>query len=133
LWKRRIIPTILTATLSVNCASLSRGRVTGPRALFRLSREALLADKDRTRELEMIRTDQEYRQTLQRLEAQRRFAAAQRAALEAAGLTPSEVETAMEPLNSFHAQLGEEVEWYENVRRRKIPTIRDLSQIGQLL
>src|SRR5438876_7272749 len=96
--------------------SESRGRVTGPRASFRLFREALLADEDRTRELEMIRTDQEYRQTLQRLEAQRKFAAAQRAALGAAGLTPSEVETGIEPLGSFHAQLAEEVEWYENVR-----------------
>jgi DNA-directed RNA polymerase specialized sigma subunit len=81
----------------------------------------------------VIRTDSEYRQTLKRLEEQRAFAAAQEAAFEAAGLTPSEVETAMEPLRAFQAQLAEEIDWYERVRRREIPAVRDLAQIGQLL
>src|SRR5262249_32629411 len=44
-----------------------------------------------------------------------------------------EVQRAMEPLLSFHAQLAEEVDWYERVRRRDFPTMSRLTQIGRLL
>jgi hypothetical protein len=60
-------------------------------------------------------------------------AAAQRDALAASGLSPEEVEHAMEPLRSFQAQLEEEVAWYQDVRRRNFPAIRRLMQIGRLL
>ncbi len=81
----------------------------------------------------MIRSEAEYQEALRRLEQDRTFAAAQRAALAASGLTPAAVKRAMEPLRSFQAQLEEEVAWYEDVRRRNFPAIRRLMQIGQLI
>ena len=66
----------------------------------------------------MIRNEAEYQEALKRLEQDRGFASKQRVALTATGLASDEVERAMQPLISFQAQLSEEVEWYENVRRR---------------
>jgi DNA-directed RNA polymerase specialized sigma subunit len=81
----------------------------------------------------MIRNETEYQEALRRLAQDREFAARQREALQAEGLTPAEVERAMEPLRSFQAQLADEVEWYERVRRREFPAITRLTQIGRLL
>ena len=39
----------------------------------------------------------------------------------------------MQPALSFHAQLVEEVEWYERVCRRDFETIHTLNAIGRLL
>jgi DNA-directed RNA polymerase specialized sigma subunit len=81
----------------------------------------------------MIRSEAEYQEALRRLEQDRQVAAAQRDALAASGLSPAEVDHAMEPLRSFQAQLEEEVAWYEAIRRRNFPAIRRLTQIGRLL
>src|SRR5262249_20098353 len=81
----------------------------------------------------MIRNETDYQEALRRLDQDREVAARQRVTLEATGLAPEEVERAMEPLLSFQAQLGEEVEWYERVRRRSFPIISRLTEIGQLL
>jgi DNA-directed RNA polymerase specialized sigma subunit len=81
----------------------------------------------------MISSETEYQEALRRLIQDRDVAAQQRAALEAQGLTPEEVGRAMEPLLSFQAQLAEEVDWYERVRRRDFPAISQLTQIGRLL
>lgn len=81
----------------------------------------------------MIRNEAEYQEALRRLEQDRQVAAKQREALFGAGLTEEEVERGMEPLLSFQAQLAEEVEWYENVRRRNFPVIRRLTDVGRLL
>jgi DNA-directed RNA polymerase specialized sigma subunit len=53
--------------------------------------------------------------------------------LEGLGLSEEEVRRALEPMLSFRAQLEEEVEWYERVRRRDFGIIRDLSAVGTLL
>ena len=81
----------------------------------------------------MIRNEAEYQEALRRLEQDRQVAAKQREALVGFGLTEEEVERGMEPLLSFQAQLAEEVEWYENVRRRNFPVIRRLTDVGRLL
>ena len=81
----------------------------------------------------MIRNETEYQEALRRLDQDREVAARQRAALEAEGLRPEELERAMAPLLSFQAQLTEEVDWYERVRRREFPAITRLTQIGRLL
>jgi DNA-directed RNA polymerase specialized sigma subunit len=81
----------------------------------------------------MIRSETEYQEALRRMEQDRKVAAAQREALTTAGLSDEEVERAMEPLRSFHAQLEEEITWYEEVRRRNFPAIRRLTQVGRLL
>lgn len=81
----------------------------------------------------MIRNEAEYQEARRRLEQDREVAERQRAALSAAGLPPEQVERAMQPLLSFQAQLAEEIEWYENVRRRNFPSIQRLTQLGRLL
>lgn len=81
----------------------------------------------------MIRNEPEYQEALRRLEQDRYVAAKQREALGSAGLREEEVERGMEPLLSFQAQLAEEIEWYENVRRRNFPVIHRLTDVGRLL
>jgi DNA-binding XRE family transcriptional regulator len=81
----------------------------------------------------LIRTESEYLEALKRITQDREVASGQRKSLEAAGLPPGEVEIAMQPLLSFHAQLQEEVEWYENIKRGNFPTIHRLTQIGHVL
>lgn len=81
----------------------------------------------------MIRNEGEYQEALRRLRQDREVAERQREAFVRAGFAPDEVERGMEPLLSFQAQLAEDVEWYENVRRRNFPIIHRLTQVGQLL
>ncbi len=81
----------------------------------------------------MIRNEAEYQEALRRLQQDRDVAHRQREAFVRGGFAPEEVERGMEPLLSFQAQLAEEIEWYENVRRRNFPVIRRLTQLGQLL
>lgn len=81
----------------------------------------------------MIRNEREYQETLRRVKDDQDFIAEQRRALEGLALSPDEVERAMGPALSFHAQLVEEMEWYERVRRRDLETIHSLTAIGRLL
>ena len=81
----------------------------------------------------MIRSEAEYREALARLEEDRRFIELQREALTGRGYTPEEVARGLEPAQSFHEQLIEEVTWYERVRRHDFETITDLTSIGRLL
>jgi DNA-binding XRE family transcriptional regulator len=81
----------------------------------------------------MIRNEQEYGVVLSRLAEDDQFLQAQQEAFETAGLSPEEVERALEPTRAFHAQLREEVEWYEAVKRRDFETIRNLRGLGRLL
>lgn len=81
----------------------------------------------------MIRTETEYQEAHRRLKQDRQATEAQRAGLVAAGLTLEEVERGMEPLYSFHAQLAEEVEWYERACRGEVPEIHSLEHLGRQL
>ena len=81
----------------------------------------------------MIRSDQEYQAALTRMKQDEQVAVQQRTALEAAALTPEEVERAMQPLLAFHAQLAEEVTWYERIKRRDFGVISRLTALGRLL
>jgi transcriptional regulator with XRE-family HTH domain len=81
----------------------------------------------------MIKTQREYEEALKRIKHNREVAALQRQKLEEADLSPEEVALAMEPLLSFHAQLIEEVRWYENVRARNFETLSRLTDLGRLL
>ena len=81
----------------------------------------------------MIRNDREYQEAQRRLKDDQDFIAAQRRALEDLALTAEGIERAMQPALSFHAQLVEEVEWYERVCRRDFETIHSLNAIGRLL
>ena len=81
----------------------------------------------------MIRNESEYQEALRRKAQDQEVAAGQRTAFVNAGFTPEEVERGLQPLHSFLAQLDEEIDWYDNVRKRNFPVIRRLTQIGQLL
>jgi len=81
----------------------------------------------------MIRNEQEYRLALRRLAEDDQFAEAQRQAFVEAGLMPDEVERALEPTMAFHAQLREEIEWYERVQRRAFEVLHNLAGLGRLL
>lgn len=81
----------------------------------------------------MIRSEKEYREALERLRQDEEVLALQKEKLEGLGLSEGEVRRALEPMLSFRAQLEEEVEWYERVRRRDFGVIRDLSAVGTLL
>ena len=81
----------------------------------------------------MIRGEKEYREAVERLRQDEEILALQKEKLEGLGLLEEEVGRALEPMLSFRAQLEEEVEWYEKVRRRDFGVIRDLSAVGTLL
>ena len=81
----------------------------------------------------MIRSEKEYREAVERLRQDDEVLALQKEKLEGLGLSEEEVRRVLEPMLSFRAQLEEEVEWYERVRRRDFGIIRDLSAVGTLL
>jgi DNA-binding Xre family transcriptional regulator len=81
----------------------------------------------------VIRSEKEYREAVERLRKDEEILALQKEKLEELGLSEEEVRRAMEPMLSFRAQLEEEVEWYERMRRRDFGVIRDLSAVGTLL
>src|SRR2546428_667495 len=81
----------------------------------------------------MIQDEAKDQEALRRLAQDQGVAARQRSALEAEGLLPEEIARGMAPLLSFQAQLAEEVDGYQRVRRREFPVITRLTQIGRLL
>jgi DNA-directed RNA polymerase specialized sigma subunit len=81
----------------------------------------------------VIRSEKEYSEAVERLRHDEEVLALQKEKLEGLELSEEEVRRALEPMLSFRAQLEEEVEWYERVRRRDFGIIRDLSAVGTLL
>jgi transcriptional regulator with XRE-family HTH domain len=81
----------------------------------------------------MIRTESEYRKTLERLEQNKTQIRSQRQHLEAQGFSTDQTERVLQPLLSFQAQLEEEIEIYDRLRRGELPTLYSLSDIGQWL
>ena len=81
----------------------------------------------------MIRTESEYQRTLKRLEEGRAQLEAQRQQLIEAGLEGAALEQALHPLLSFRAQLAEEVEAFEKMRRGDLGTLESLESVGRWL
>lgn len=81
----------------------------------------------------MIRNEQEYQEASKRLEAERQRLDQHRKHLAESGLKKSELKRVMDPLISFHEQLREEVEHYENLKRGKFPNLQNLKGLGGLL
>ena len=81
----------------------------------------------------MIRNEHEYQEALRRFKKDHEVNEQQRQAFASAGLSPEQVDTAMEPLLSFQAQLSEEITWYENVRRQNFTPTKRLTDMGRLL
>jgi hypothetical protein len=81
----------------------------------------------------MIRSEAEYQTALRQLKQNEQTRAQMREAFAGGGFTPEEVEELMEPTLCFHAQMEEEVEWYEAARRGNLPTAHRLEGLGALL
>jgi DNA-binding XRE family transcriptional regulator len=81
----------------------------------------------------MIRSEQEYRKALDRLEQDLVVLKEQKTQLEELGLKGEELARALQPMQSFHEQLREEVEMYERMKRGDLGALRNLTSIGRWL
>ncbi len=81
----------------------------------------------------MIRNENEYREAVTRLDEEQKRIEAQKAQLEKMGLSPADVKRAIDPIQSFHLQLQEEVESYQRLKRGEFDEIWNLHDLGQLL
>lgn len=81
----------------------------------------------------MIRNEAEYKEAVARLVAEAKRMEDYERALAVEGLSPQESARAMEPIRSFHAQLAEEVDSYEKLKRREVDELENLRGLGRLL
>ncbi len=81
----------------------------------------------------MIRNETEYKEATNRLEAESARLAEQATALKKKGLTSEEAQRVLDPLQSFHEQLREEVASYERLRRGEFEELRNFDGVGRLL
>lgn len=81
----------------------------------------------------MIRNDAEHRKAIERIEAERERLDALRQNLEQQGLTADELKRAMDPMESFHLQLVEEVDAYERLQRGEFEDVINFHGVGRLL
>jgi DNA-directed RNA polymerase specialized sigma subunit len=81
----------------------------------------------------MIRSETEYRQSVERVRDEQSRLGQQRKKLQELGLGREEIKRAMDPMCSFHEQLREEVESYERLKRGEFEELRNFAGLGRLL
>src|SRR5260370_38964443 len=81
----------------------------------------------------MIRNETEYQEASARLAEERNRLAEHRARLREAGLKDDEIKRVIDPMESFHLQLQEEVESYERLKRGEFDDLENLRGLGHLL
>jgi len=81
----------------------------------------------------MIRNESEYQEASVRLAEESQRLAAHRARLKEAGLNNDEIKRVIDPMESFHLQLKEEVESYERLKRGEFEELENLRGFGHLL
>jgi ribosome-binding protein aMBF1 (putative translation factor) len=81
----------------------------------------------------MIRNEAEYQEAAQRLAQESLRLAEHRVRLKKAGLGDDEINRVIDPIESFHLQLQEEVEAYERLKRGEFAELDDLRAVGPLL
>lgn len=81
----------------------------------------------------MIRNETEYKEAVARLAEERKRLSEHRARLKETGLTDEEIKRVIDPMESFHLQLKEEVESYERLKRGEFEDIENLRGLGHLL
>jgi ribosome-binding protein aMBF1 (putative translation factor) len=81
----------------------------------------------------MIRNETEYQEASARLADERKRLTDHRARLKEAGLTEEEIKRAVDPMESFHLQLKEEVESYERLKRGEFEELENFRGFGTLL
>jgi len=81
----------------------------------------------------MIRSEAEYQQASARLAEERKRLADHRARLREAGLGDDEIKRVIDPMESFHLQLKDEVESYERLKRGEFEELENFRGFGHLL
>jgi ribosome-binding protein aMBF1 (putative translation factor) len=81
----------------------------------------------------MIRNEAEYQEASQRLLQESLRLTEHRVRLKEAGLGDEEIKRVIDPIESFHLQLHEEVAAYERLKRREFAELDDLRAVGPLL
>jgi ribosome-binding protein aMBF1 (putative translation factor) len=81
----------------------------------------------------MIRNETEYQEASARLTDERNRLAEHRARLQEAGLSEDEIKRVIDPMESFHLQLKEEVESYERLKRGEFDELENFRGFGTLL
>jgi DNA-binding XRE family transcriptional regulator len=81
----------------------------------------------------MFKNDTEYQMALTRIKTDEQVAANQRSQLQQMGLSAEDIELAMQPLLSFHAQLIDEVRWYESIMQNDFTSLENIDALGRLL
>jgi ribosome-binding protein aMBF1 (putative translation factor) len=81
----------------------------------------------------MIRNETEYQEASARLADERNRLTEHRARLQEAGLKEEEIKRAIDPMESFHLQLKEEVENYERLKRGEFDELENFRGFGTLL
>src|SRR5450631_2854260 len=81
----------------------------------------------------MIRNETEYQEASARLVEERNRLADHRSRLKEAGLNEEEIKRVIDPMESFHLQLQEEVESYERLKRGEFDELENLRGLGHLL
>ncbi|MBV9125972.1 MAG: helix-turn-helix domain-containing protein [Planctomycetes bacterium] len=81
----------------------------------------------------MIRNESEYKEAVERLSEEQKRLTEHRARLKEAGLSDEEIKRVIDPMESFHLQLKEEVESYERLKRQEFDELDNLRGLGQLL
>ena len=81
----------------------------------------------------MIRNEGEYQEASARLTSERNRLAEHRARLKETGLSDEEIKRVIDPMESFHLQLKEEVESYERLKRGEFEELENLRGLGHLL
>ncbi len=81
----------------------------------------------------MIRTEYEYQEMLKRVDQDNIFIQSQAKHFLEMGFTEEQVNHALEPSLSFHAQLVDEVQYYERIKRGDFEALTNLSDLGRFL
>jgi ribosome-binding protein aMBF1 (putative translation factor) len=81
----------------------------------------------------MIRNEAEYKEAVARLGEERNRMIEHRRRLKETGLSDEEIKRAVDPIESFHLQLKEEVESYERLKRGEFEELDNFRGFGHLL
>jgi ribosome-binding protein aMBF1 (putative translation factor) len=81
----------------------------------------------------MIRNEAEYQRASNRLTEERTRLAEHRARLKSTGMIDDEIKRDIDPTESFHLQLKEEIESYERLKRGEFDELENLRGLGRLL
>ena len=81
----------------------------------------------------MIRNETEYKEAVASLAEERNRLGEHRSRLKESGLTDDEIKRVIDPMESFHLQLKEEVESYERLKRGEFDELVNFRGFGHLL